>query len=85
MCCCCVRCLLLLLFSEQSLEWESSDQFCVWQLLSVEGPDPSLVIPSRADMNNKSVLIAKRLVIFFLLLIVDNCLRNHNEETILNG
>ena len=45
--------LLLLLFSEQSLEWESFEQFCVWQLLGAEGPDPSLVIPSLADMNNK--------------------------------
>ena len=43
----------LLLFLEQSLEWESFEQFCVWQLLGAEGPDPSLVIPSLANMNNK--------------------------------
>ena len=45
--------LLSSLFLEQSLEWESFEQFCVWQLLGAEGPDPSLVIPSLANMNNK--------------------------------
>ena len=36
-----------------SLELESFEQFCVWQLLSAEGPDPSLVLPSLARMNNQ--------------------------------
>ena len=43
----------LLLFTEQSLEWESFEQYCVWQLMGAEGPDPSLVIPSLATMSNK--------------------------------
>jgi len=43
----------LLLFTEQSLEWESFEQYCVWQLMGAEGPDPSLVIPSLASMSNK--------------------------------
>lgn len=37
----------------ESLQWESFEQFSMWQLLNAEGPDPSLVIPSLADMNSK--------------------------------
>lgn len=39
--------------SVSSLQWESFEQYWVWQLLNAEGPDPNLVIPALANMNTK--------------------------------
>lgn len=32
------------LFQVSSLQWDSFEQFCVWQLLSAEGPDIQNII-----------------------------------------
>lgn len=39
------------LVSVASLQWDSFEQFCVWQLLSAEGSDPTHIIPILANLN----------------------------------
>ncbi|XP_064401975.1 integrator complex subunit 3-like isoform X2 [Halichondria panicea] len=34
-----------------STKWDSFEQFCVWQLVCAEGPDPQSVIPALTDLN----------------------------------
>ena len=36
-----------------SLQWDSFEQFCLWQLLSAEGPDCHLVIPALASLSTE--------------------------------
>ena len=39
-------CLLVCLFCvEASLEWDTFEQYCVWQMLTAEGPDPLSATP----------------------------------------
>lgn len=35
----------------KSLQWDSFEQFCLWQLLNAEGPDSSLIIPALANLS----------------------------------
>ncbi len=37
--------------SDVSTKWDSFEQFCVWQLVCAEGPDPQSVIPALTDLN----------------------------------
>lgn len=43
--------------SDASIKWDSFEQFCVWQLLCAEGPDPQSVIPALTDLNPEGQLI----------------------------
>ena len=55
-CSCAVYCSLAPLPSGSSLQWDSFEQFCVWQLLSAESPEPHLIIPALASLNSEGVV-----------------------------
>ena len=59
-----------------SLQWDSFEQFCVWQLLSAEGSDPAHIIPILANLNAQGengcrVLVVQKVHVWVMIIIVN--------------